>query len=236
MPIYRLTDDLVFPHPTNATEDGLLAVGGDLSTERLILAYQNGIFPWYNDDDPIIWWSPNPRCVLFTDKIKVSKSMQTLFRKNAFTVTLDQNFKQVMFECKDILRHGQGGTWINTDMQEAYLELHKFGFAHSVEVWGDTGLVGGLYGVFIGNCFFGESMFAKQSNASKYGFITLVKALNKAGVELIDCQTTTLHLLSLGAEEIDRNDFLEYLDNNCSSEFTQESWGKVEIEFNGKNC
>ncbi|MBL4653926.1 MAG: leucyl/phenylalanyl-tRNA--protein transferase [Flavobacteriales bacterium] len=234
--MYRLTDDLVFPHPTNATEDGLLAVGGDLSTERLILAYQNGIFPWYNDDDPIIWWSPNPRCVLFTDKIKVSKSMQTLFRKNAFTVTLDQNFKQVMFECKDILRHGQGGTWINTDMQEAYLELHKFGFAHSVEVWGDTGLVGGLYGVFIGNCFFGESMFAKQSNASKYGFITLVKALNKAGVELIDCQTTTLHLLSLGAEEIDRNDFLEYLDNNCSSEFTQESWGKVEIEFNGKNC
>ncbi|MBL4624974.1 MAG: leucyl/phenylalanyl-tRNA--protein transferase [Flavobacteriales bacterium] len=231
MPVYQLSDELVFPHPENAVNDGILAVGGDLSSERIILAYQNGIFPWYNEGDPIIWWSPNPRCILYTDKLNVSKSMRSLFNKNEFKVTLDQDFEQVMSECKKAPRHGQEGTWINNQMQQAYFELHKLGFAHSVEVWNKEELVGGLYGLFIGKCFFGESMFAKQSNASKYGFISLVQALNKAGVELIDCQTTTSHLLSLGAEEIDRNDFLDYLDGNCYQEETLNCWSVVKEHF-----
>jgi leucyl/phenylalanyl-tRNA--protein transferase len=235
MPIYQLTEDLVFPHPENTVEDGILAVGGDLSPERIILAYQNGIFPWYNEGDPIIWWSPNPRCVLYTDKLRVSKSMRTLFNRNSFRVTLDQNFQQVIYACKEITRHDQTGTWINTAMQKAYFKLYKLGYAHSVEVWNDTEMVGGLYGLFIGNCFFGESMFAKESNTSKYGFIALVQALNKAGVELVDCQTTTPHLISLGAEEVDRNDFLDYLDNSCFEEDTEDCWAKVVDAFNESN-
>lgn len=227
MPIYQLSEDLVFPHPQNAIEDGILAVGGDLSVARIILAYQNGIFPWYNEDDPIIWWSPDPRCVLYTDKIKVSKSMKSLINKSFFKVTIDQEFTKVMEACKVINRLGQNGTWINLNMQKAYLDLHKSGFAHSVEVWHEDELVGGLYGLFIGRCFFGESMFAAVSNASKFGFIALVKALNKAGVELVDCQTTTNHLLSFGAEEINRNDFLDYLKNNTGKEYTEECWLKV---------
>jgi leucyl/phenylalanyl-tRNA---protein transferase len=235
MPIYQLSEELVFPHPENAVEDGILAVGGDLSTERILIAYQNGIFPWYNEGDPIIWWSPDPRCVLYTDELKVSKSMRSLFKKNEFRVTVDHEFKQVMAVCKTTPRLGQDGTWINTEMQQAYFELHNLGFAHSVEVWKEDELVGGLYGIFIGRCFFGESMFAKQSNASKYGFITLVNALKEAGVELIDCQTTTPHLLSLGAKEIDRNDFLDHLDGNCFREDTQNCWQLVENKFNSNN-
>lgn len=231
MPIFQLTEDLVFPHPKFANDDGILAVGGDLSVNRLILSYKNGIFPWFNEDDPIIWWSPDPRCVLFTDNIKISKSMRQLLSKNEFDVTLDNNFVDVISNCGKTKRKGQKGTWITEEMRFAYLELHKQGFAHSVEVWNNSELVGGLYGVFIGKTFFGESMFAKKSNTSKYGFIKLVEALNKSDVSLIDCQTTTEHLISLGAEEINRDRFLQLLEVNTVIEETPEIWNSVVQHF-----
>lgn len=209
MPIYALTENIAFPSPNLAEEDGLLAIGGDLSPNRLLLAYQLGIFPWYNEEEPILWWSPNPRCVLYPAAIKISKSMKQLFKKQAFTVTFDNNFEQVVQQCQQRPRKGQDGTWITDYMLDAYCKLWELGFAHSVEVWNqEQELVGGLYGVSIGSCFFGESMFSKVSNASKYGFITLVRQLNQWGINLIDCQIHTKHLESLGAIEISRKEFL----------------------------
>ncbi len=210
--MYLLSENIIFPPAQLANEDGILAIGGDLSFERLLLAYKSGIFPWYNQGEPIIWYSPDPRMVLFPDKLKVSKSMQQLIRKNEFKVTFNQNFSEVISNCKNIYRAAdQGGTWITDEMQQAYINLHKKGIAKSVEVWNDDVLVGGLYGIDLGTVFCGESMFSKESNTSKLAFVYLVKRLEKENYKLIDCQVYNTHLASLGAEEIPRATFLKYL-------------------------
>lgn len=202
-----------FPPVETADEDGLLAIGGELSVERLIDAYNHGIFPWYDASQPVLWWSPDPRMVLFPQKLKVSKSMKKLILNNAFEVTFNRDFKAVIENCANIWRQGQSGTWITEEIQKAYLELHRLGIAHSVEVWDGNHLVGGLYGIYLKDkkVFCGESMFATVSNASKYGFIKLVEKLREEGVELIDCQIYSAHLESLGAEEISRKEFLRFL-------------------------
>lgn len=204
-----LNENIEFPDVNTALEDGLLAVGGDLSPERLLLAYKSGIFPWFNDDEPILWWSPNPRFVLFPQQLKVSKSMKQVLRNSGFVVTVNTNFEAVILECSKAKRDGQAGTWITQIMVDAYIKLHKLGYAKSVEVWQDDELVGGLYGLDLGNgVFCGESMFAKVSNASKVGFITFIQNTN---YKLIDCQVYTSHLETLGAKDIERDVFLTYL-------------------------
>lgn len=202
-----------FPPVETADDDGLLAIGGELSAERLIDAYNHGIFPWYDASQPVLWWSPDPRMVLFPQKLKVSKSMKKLILNNAFEVTFNRDFKAVIENCANIWREGQAGTWITEEIQKAYLELYRLGIAHSVEVWDGNNLVGGLYGIYLKEkkVFCGESMFSTVSNASKYGFIKLVEKLRVEGVKLIDCQIYTAHLESLGAEEISRKEFLEFL-------------------------
>jgi len=207
--ISYLTPEISFPKVHNADPEGLLAVGGDLSVERLILAYKSGIFPWYEMGQPILWWSPDPRFVLFPEKLKVSKSMKQVLRNSDFQVTINQDFKGVITECSKSKRTGQSGTWITNHMIDAYVKLHEQGVAKSVEVWQDNQLVAGLYGVDLNNgVFCGESMFTKVSNASKAGFISFIQNTH---YKLIDCQVYTNHLASLGAEEISRADFLEYL-------------------------
>lgn len=202
-----------FPSVEEATSEGLLAFGGDLSPERLLNAYSRGIFPWYDGDQPVLWWSPDPRMVLFPENLKVSKSMKQLLRQNAFEVTFNRSFSEVIENCAAIKRPGQAGTWITPEMMRAYRELHRKGVAMSVEVWKEEQLVGGLYGIYLREkaVFCGESMFSKLSNASKFGFIKLVEALQKEEVKLIDCQIYTPHLASLGAGEIPRSIFLQYL-------------------------
>lgn len=219
-----LNRNLWFPNVEESTEEGIVAVGGDLSVERLILAYSKGIFPWYSDDSPILWWSPDPRFVLFPSQLKVAKSMRPFFNKNRFRVTFDQNFEEVIKNCQKIDREDQPGTWITPDMLAAYIKLHERGYAHSVEVWLEKDLVGGLYGISLGKVFYGESMFAKVSNASKFGFITLVNKLKKKGFLIIDCQQETKHLESLGATSIPRKDFIDILNNNEIEETYIGSW------------
>ncbi len=216
MPVFWLPEDeVIFPDPELADPNGVLAVGGDLSPKRLLTAYQMGIFPWFNPNEPLLWWSPDPRFVLFPEKLKISRSMRPYFNQQKFEVSLDQNFRAVITNCQQNRRAGQGGgTWITDDMLEAYCHLHELGYAHSAEVWDDGTLVGGLYGIALGKVFFGESMFAKVSNASKFGFISLVQWLQKRNYWLIDCQQETRHLASLGAERINRTEFLEYLERN----------------------
>ena len=226
MPVFWLSEESVsFPHPELANEDGVLAVGGDLSAERLLLAYRMGIFPWFNPGDPIMWWSPDPRFLLFPNELKVSKSMRPYFNQKKFRVTFDQAFETVIRFCQRTNRKGQyGGTWITEGMIEAYNRLHFLGYAHSVEVWQGDYLVGGLYGISLGKIFFGESMFAKVSNASKFGFITLAKRLEELGFWLIDCQQKTVHLESLGGRSISRHEFLNYLTKNSKEEDWVGSW------------
>lgn len=202
-----LNHEIEFPQSKWASSEGILAIGGDLSVERLLKAYSLGIFPWYNEGSEILWWSPDPRFVLFTEDLKISKSMKQIIRSNKFKVTYDTQFEQVIQNCKAVKRQGQEGTWITPEMEASYAQLHALGYAHSVEVWENELLVGGLYGVCLGKMFFGESMFAKVSNASKYGFITLVANLKQKDFKIIDCQDYTAHLESLGAVEIPRNDF-----------------------------
>ncbi len=199
-----------FPDPMNALTEpnGLLAVGGDLSADRIICAYLSGIFPWYSQGQPILWWSPNPRAVLFPEKLHVSKSLKKVIRKKKFKTTMNQAFHQVIRACAQSPREEQDGTWITDDMQQAYLNLHELGIAQSVECWLGDELVGGLYGLSLGKVFFGESMFSLHSNASKVAFVHLLDELTKSDYALIDCQVTTDHLLSLGAEEIPRKQFL----------------------------
>ncbi|TBV28067.1 leucyl/phenylalanyl-tRNA--protein transferase [Meridianimaribacter sp. CL38] len=207
--MHILNKDIAFPEITSASPEGVLAIGGDLSVERLLLAYKSGIFPWFSEDEPIIWWSPDPRFVLFPEKLKVSKSMKQVLRNTDFVITVNQAFTQVIKECAKAKRDGQDGTWITQTMIEAYTKLHQLGYAKSVEVWLHNELVGGLYGVDVGNgVFCGESMFAKVSNASKAGFITFIQNTN---YKLIDCQVYTNHLERLGAEDMDREVFLGYL-------------------------
>lgn len=208
--IKRLTDELIFPDYSEANPDGILAYGGDLSVERLKLAYRKGIFPWYNPGEPILWWFPDPRFVLYPEELKVSKSMTKILRENIFEITENQAFEEVISNCQKIFRPGQCGTWITNEMKAAYLELHRIGIAKSVEVWQNDELVGGFYGIEQKRVFCGESMFAKVSNASKAGFICFVRKYQKR-YELIDCQVYTPHLESLGAGEITAEEFLRYL-------------------------
>lgn len=206
--MYFLSKELFFPPVEEANVDGILAVGGDLSPERLLLAYRSGIFPWFDHDEPILWWSPPDRMVLFPDEFKVSKSMRNILNQNIFKVTYNQNFRDVITNCSTIKRDGQQGTWISEQMIEAYTKLHKMGIAKSVEIWQDDVLVGGLYGIDLGHVFCGESMFSKVSNASKVAFVSLVKKLKENNYKLLDCQVHNNHLESLGAREISRDDFM----------------------------
>ena len=211
MPVYLLTGDMVFPPPELAREDGLLAVGGDLSIPRLILAYRQGIFPWYNPGEPIFWWSPDPRLILEPPDLHVSRRTERIIRQGRFQVTLDRAFKEVIRTCSETRMKRGEGTWLTPEMIDAYTELHYLGKTHSVETWQGDRLVGGLYGIAMGRVFFGESMFTKVSDASKVAFVTLVRQLSDWGFAMIDCQVTTWHLLSLGAKEIPRSFFLERL-------------------------
>ena len=211
MPLYFLNKRLEFPPVEQASEDGLLAVGGDLSPERLLLAYKNGIFPWFNDDSLILWWTPDPRMVLFPNKVRVSKSMRKVIRDGQFALTQNTCFERVMDHCAKVLRKGQDGTWITPEMKTAYMNLHKKGHTRSYEVWEDGELVGGLYGVDLGHVFCGESMFSLRPNASKYAFIQMARELGEKGYLAIDCQVYTRHLESLGAELIPRAEFVKIL-------------------------
>ena len=208
-----LTSEIWFPDPSQTHESGIIAVGGDLSVDRLVLAYNNGIFPWFTEDDPILWWCPEQRMVLFPDKLHISKSMRPLLRKNKFKITYNQAFEEVLNACAKIKRSGQDGTWITDSMISAYNSLHKMGIAQSIEAWDEDKLVGGLYGVYLEEkgVFCGESMFARQSNASKYAFIKMVEHFQTKGLKLVDCQIHTDHLESLGAQLIEREVFLSYL-------------------------
>lgn len=228
MSIYQLSEHShAFPPTWDAEPDGLLAVGGDLEPLRLLTAYSQGIFPWFSDGEPILWWTPAPRLVLFPKDLKVSRSMRSILRKGLFQVTFDTSFREVIQACRQAPRKGQDGTWITLEMQGAYQKLFDLGYAHSVEVWQEEELVGGLYGIALGNCFFGESMFAKRSNASKVGFIHLVRGLERMGFNLVDCQTRTEHLVSLGACEISRTDFEGLLNVAVDNETRPGPWTQV---------
>ena len=212
MPIYLLSEDnFYFPNPKEA-EDGVIAIGGNLSPQRLINAYSSGIFPWYNPNEPILWWSPDPRCIIRHEDLRISKSMKQLFKKQQFRVSFDTGFQKVMEECANARYKDRTDTWINREMIQSYTVLHELGLAHSVEVWNEKNeLIGGLYGLAMGACYFGESMFYKESNASKYGFIALMQKLKENNFDLIDCQIYNPHLGSLGAGLISREAYLNEL-------------------------
>lgn len=226
-PVVALNHELWFPPQEWAEPDGLLAVGGDLSPERLILAYKSGIFPWFEYEKMVFWYSTNPRLVLYPDQLKISKSMKQVLKKQQFKVTFDSEFERVIRACSEQPRADQEGTWINDNFMESYIKLHSMGYAHSVEVWDEEEeLVGGLYGIALGKVFSGESMFARKNNASKVGFITLVQHLAAQNLGFIDCQSSTAHLLSLGATEIPRYIFLKQL-----KEFTDTETLKTDLLF-----
>ncbi|MAU55190.1 MAG: leucyl/phenylalanyl-tRNA--protein transferase [Flavobacteriales bacterium] len=209
--MYQLSSEHIFPSALTANSDGVVAIGGDLDPKRILKAYKQGIFPWFENDDYLVWWSPDPRMVLFPKKLKISKSTKKILKDDYFKVTFNQSFDEVVDCCAKVKRFGQNGTWITEGLKKAYNLLHKEGHAFSVEVWKDFELVGGLYGIDLGDIFCGESMFSKENNASKIGFIHLIKELSKNGYKLIDCQVPSAHLKSLGAEEISREQFLNYL-------------------------
>jgi leucyl/phenylalanyl-tRNA---protein transferase len=218
--------ELSFPDPRQGDDEGLIALGGDLSPQRLLFAYSIGLFPWFNDDEPILWWSPNPRFVLYPKDLVVAKSMRPYFNQQKFRVTFDTCFDRIIKECGEKRRKDtqEVGTWITEDIIAAYTYLHLLGYAHSVEVWEGETLVGGLYGLSLGKVFYGESMFAHQPNASKFGFITLVKKLEAKGFHLIDCQQKTQHLMSLGAIGISRDVFMEQIETWVREETQIGSW------------
>lgn len=216
MAVYQLPDELVFPNPELSDEDGLLAVGGDLSVERLVLAYSNGIFPWYSKGEPILWWCPKPRFVLMPQDIKISKSMKKIMRKGEFQVTFNNDFEGVIENCKS-MRENEEGTWITDEMKKAYINLYKEGYALSVETYLNGELVGGLYGVVLGRCYFGESMFSKVSNASKAALITLAQKLQELGFKFIDCQVYTPHLESMGAKMVEWDKFKAMINKGLRS-------------------
>jgi len=209
--MYFVSEKVAFPPVEEASYEGVLAIGGDLSVERLILAYDSGIFPWYNADEPILWWAPSERMVVYPETYKVSKSMRNILNRNNFTITHNQNFKEVITHCQQVERKDQDGTWISTEIIEAYTKLHELGIAKSIEVWQDNQLVGGLYGIDLGHIFCGESMFSSVPNASKVAFVTLVKKLKENNYKLLDCQVHNDHLESLGAFEISRESFMRIL-------------------------
>ena len=209
--MYILNHEIAFPKVSEADDDGLIAVGGDLSPERLLEAYKNGIFPWYNEDEPIMWWSLDPRCVLFPEKLRITKSMKQVLQNGRFRFTINKAFSEVIHACKTVNRKDGFGTWINQDIVDAYTKMNALGYAMSAEAWCEGKLVGGLYGIKLGNVFFGESMFSTMSNASKFAFINMVHHLKKDGLLLIDCQQKTDHLMRLGAEMIPRNEFTQLI-------------------------
>src|ERR1043166_839872 len=211
MPIYRLVEEVIFPPADQADPSGLLAVGGDLSSERLLEAYRMGIFPWYSEDQPFLWWSPDPRLILELYEFRPSRSLCKTIRKGIFQATLDRAFEEVIRACASVPRQGQRGTWITPEMQEAYIRLHGLGYAHSVEIWFEEKLAGGIYGVSLGKAFFGESMFHHVSNASKVALATLVEKLKEWNFDFIDAQMTTEHMLRFGAKEVSRRTFLKRL-------------------------
>lgn len=211
MPIFRLSSRLEFPPAWLARSDGLLCIGGDLSCERILLAYQNGIFPWFSDNEPILWWSPDPRLVLYPSEIRISRSLKKTLKKNRFRITVDQAFAQTISACARPRKDPDEGTWLVDEMKEAYIELHRRGHAHSVETWHQDRLVGGLYGVELGCVFFGESMFSLEPDASKAALVALARHLHDHGFDFIDCQVTTDHLCRMGAVEIPRYRFLDLL-------------------------
>lgn len=222
--MYLLDERLIFPPAEDADRRGIVAIGGDLSKERLLLAYRSGIFPWYNEDDPILWWSPNPRFILFPDEFRVSKSLKKVLKKKIFTVTFDKAFKDVITMCKDL--RSKSGTWITDEMLEAYVALHNEGYAHSVEAWYEDSLVGGLYGVSLGKAFFGESMFHIKENASKVALVYLVEFAKNNSFLFIDSQVYTEHLASLGAKNIARKKYLDLLKLALQGETIKGSWQK----------
>ena len=224
MPIYQLTEELVFP-PPHLAEEGLLAVGGDLSEERLLLAYANGIFPWYSEDEPILWWSSDPRTILLPDELHIARRLRRVLNQGLFRISFDTAFTEVVQACATAPRKQQEGTWITAEMQAAYIRLHASGFAHSVECWQDGDLVGGLYGVSLGASFFGESMFSHQPNASKVALATLCEQLQRWDFGLIDCQVDNPHLTRLGAREISRDRFLKILGQTLRCPTRRGSWG-----------
>lgn len=227
MPVYLLGKELAFPPPDHADPSGLLAVGGDLSPERLLLAYRLGIFPWYEEGQPVLWWSPDPRLILEPHDLHISRRLRQTLEKGAFQVTFDQAFSAVIEACAIVPRRGQGGTWITPDMKAAYIRLHRLGYAHSVESWYDGQLAGGVYGVSLGRCFFGESMFFYRRDASKVALATLVERLRAWEFHMIDAQVTTRHLMSLGAKEIPRRLFLSRLKVALSFPTVKGNWAKA---------
>ena len=211
MPVFQLTEKLIFPPAELAENNGLLAIGGDLSPERLLLAYRSGIFPWYSEGDPLLWWSPSPRLVIFPAEFKVPKRLSRLMRQEKYSVTMDIVFRQMITACADTDERHEKGTWITDEMIEAYCQLHDMGYAHSVEYWLDDELAGGLYGISLGGIFFGESMFSTQPNSSKIALVHLLKKMQEWDFDLIDCQMKTEHLMQFGAREIPGTDFREIL-------------------------
>ncbi len=224
MPVFRLSSDLTFPPPHLAIREGLLAVGGDLSIDRLALAYSQGIFPWYAEDDPILWWSPDPRLVLYPTEMHVSRSLRRVLKKDRFRFTLDTVFREVIRGCAAVRGPEHPGTWIVPEMITAYERLHAAGLAHSVEAWIEGELAGGLYGVSLGRTFFGESMFTRVSNASKAALVVLIRNLQRVGFDLVDCQVTTPHLMQFGAREIPRTRFLKDLRRSLRHRTLQGRW------------
>lgn len=231
LPWLDASEHILFPSIVDSTEEGIVAVGGNLSPGVLLSAYRQGIFPWFNEGDDILWWSPDPRFVLFTDKLKISKSMKKEIRKNQYEVSLDSNFEEVIRSCRNAFRKGQGGTWITEDMVQAYCELNRLGLSHSVEVRKEGELVAGLYGVSLGRIFYGESMFTKVSNGSKIAFIQLTLFLKEKGFDLIDSQDHTNHLESLGAENIKREEFYRLLNSSLAYPDLKGMWNKVFPDF-----
>ena len=224
MPLFQLSQDIHFPPPELAEPDGLLAIGGDLSPARLLAAYRLGIFPWFSDNEPILWWSPAPRLVLLPEKFHLPKRLARTIRKQIFTVTADTSFKQVITSCAELRKESEAGTWITDDMREAYIRLHELGFAHSIECWYEDHLAGGLYGVSLDRIFFGESMFCRRTDASKVALATLIQNTETLNIRAIDCQMTTAHLQRFGAEECSRDQFMEILEQFIQTITPQKRW------------
>ena len=224
MPVFQLTEKIIFPHPDLAEETGLLAVGGDLSVPRLIAAYRLGIFPWYSDNDPILWWFTSPRLVLFPAELRVTKRLNRYYKNSVLRMTINQAFDKVIMSCAATRRARDEGTWITQDMLQAYKKLHRKRYAHSVECWHGDSLVGGLYGIALGRVFFGESMFTSVTDGSKIALVGLVELLKNKGVELIDCQMTTQHLLRFGAREIEGKEFQKKLAQLIQSTTPDGKW------------
>ncbi|MCD4675566.1 MAG: leucyl/phenylalanyl-tRNA--protein transferase [Desulfobacula sp.] len=224
MPLFRLSKRLDFPPAWLARSDGLLCIGGDLSSKRLLLAYKNGIFPWFSKDEPFLWWSPDPRLVLFPKNVNISKSLNKKIKKNFLTITVDNAFEQTIRSCAKPRKNEHEGTWLVDEMIDSYIKLHSMGYAHSIETWKKNKLVGGLYGVCLGGSFFGESMFSFESDASKIALVALANHLKKYSFDLIDCQVTTTHLLSMGACEISRNSFLDIINESVKRKDIKNIW------------